>query len=130
MVIECEVLVLGVLNPTNSFVEAACWDFHDLSLELQRSADDDNFIEEVEEVLKIMENNDFYEEDSYKFLDFDHEDEDCAISSTPARNFSTHVTFDDIIELSNYLTEVEFSDSDQEPTLQWQSEYGFSLLSW
>jgi hypothetical protein len=91
-----------------------------LSLELQRSADDDNFIEEVEEVLKIMENNDFYEEDSYKFLDFDHEDEDCAISSTRARNYSTHVTVDDddIIELANYLTDADFSDSDQEPTLQ------------
>jgi len=29
--------------------------------------------------------------------------------------------------LSNYLTQVAFSDSDQEPTLQWQSENGFSL---
>jgi len=37
-------------------------------------------------------------------------DEDCAISTT-ARNYSAHatrVTFDDVIELAHYLTEVEF----------------------
>jgi hypothetical protein len=50
------------------------------------------------------------------YLDCGHEDEDCTISSTPARNYSTHVTFDDdFIELANYVTEVDFSDSDQEP---------------
>jgi len=58
------------------------------------------------------------------YLEFEHEDEDCAISTS-----ATPVTFDDIIELANYLAGVEFSDSDQEPTLQWQSEYGFSLRS-
>jgi len=55
-------------------------------------------------------------------------------NSTSARNYSTHatrVTFDDddIIELANYLTDVKFSHSDQEPTLHWQPEYGFSLRS-
>jgi len=101
--------------------------------ELQRSAaEDDNFTEELEEFLKIMDNNDIDEEDFYKYLEFEHEDEDCTIF-TSARNHptrATHVTFDDdddIIGLANYLTEVEFSDSDQEPTLQWQPEYGFSL---
>jgi len=64
-----------------------------------------------------MENNDVDEEDFYKYLACEHEDEDCAISMS-ARNYPTHatrVTFDDddnIIEFANYLTEVEFSDSD------------------
>ena len=63
----------------------------------------------------------------YKCLEFENEDEDCAISSS-ARNYPTHgtrVTFDDddgIIEHANYLTEVE-------STLQWESGYGFSLQS-
>jgi len=68
-----------------------------LSLELQTSADDDHFIEEVEEFLMIMDNNDVDEEDFYEYLNFNYED-----------------------ELGNDLTQVEFSDSDQEPTLQWQ----------
>jgi hypothetical protein len=36
---------------------------------------------------------------------------------------------EDIIELADYLTEVEFSDSYQEPSLQWQPEHGFSFRS-
>jgi hypothetical protein len=81
-----------------------------------------------------MDNKDVDEEDFYKYLEFEREDEECAIS-TSARNYptrTTRVTFDDdddIIELTNYLTEVEFSDSDQEPTSHWQPEYGFSLPS-
>ena len=89
------------MNPTNPFAEAARRAFENLSLELQRSANDINFAEELRRRQRI---------------------------STPARNYSTHVTFDgddDIIELANHLTEVEFSDSDQEPMLQWQPEYGF-----
>ena len=85
----------------------------------------DNFAEDLEEFLKIMEDNDLDEEE------FEHEDEDCAISP-PARNYSTHVSFhtdDDIIEPANCLTEVDFADSDQEPTLQWQPEYWFTLRS-
>jgi hypothetical protein len=92
--------------------------FDILSLELQRSTDDDNFVEELEEFLKIMDNNDVDQEEFYKNLDFEDEEEDCTISSTPAGNYSTHATFhddDDIIEHANYLTEVELSDSDQEP---------------
>ena len=64
-----------------------------------------------------------------------NEDEDCAIS-TSTRNYPTHgtcVTFDDdsdIIELANYLAEVIFSDSDQEPTSHWQPEYVFSFDRW
>jgi len=123
-------------KPTSnsSFAEAARWAFDNLSLELQRSAEDDNFTEELEEFLNIMDNSDVDEEDFYKYLEFEHEDQDCAISLS-ARNYPTHatrVTFDDddgIIEPANYLTEVEFSDSDQEPTLQWQPEYGFPLRS-
>ena len=77
-----------------------------------------------------MNSNDVDEEDFYKHLEFEQEDEDCAIS-TSARNYPTHATRvtidddDDIIELTNYLTEVEFSES----ILQWQHEYGFSWRS-
>jgi len=60
-----------------------------------------------------MDNNDVDEEEFYKYLNFDHENEDWA----------------NIIELADYLTELEFSESDQEPPLQWQPEYGFSLRS-
>jgi len=106
--------VLGVMNPSNSFAEASRRAFVNLSLDLQRCGeDDDNFTEELEEFLKIMANNDVDEEDFYKHLEFEHEDEGCAVS-TPARNYPTHatrVTFDDDdVELANYLTEVEFSD--------------------
>jgi hypothetical protein len=109
------------MNPTNSFSEAARRAFDNLSLELHRSTEDDNFAEELEKFLKIMDNNDVDEEEFYKCLEFEHED-------TSARNYSTRVIFDDhddIIELANYLTEIEFSASDQEPTLKRQSEYGF-----
>jgi len=77
-----------------------------------------------------MDNNDVDQEEFLKYLNFDYEDEDCAVFSAPTRNYSTHVIFDDdddIIELANYPTEVEFSDSDQKPTLQWQPKYGFSF---
>jgi len=103
------------MNPTNSFSEAARRAFDNLSLELHRSTEDDNFAEELEKFLKIMDNNDVDEEEFYKCLEFEHED-------TSARNYSTRVIFDDhddIIELANYLTEIEFSASDQEPTLKW-----------
>jgi len=123
------------MNPSSSsFAEAACRAFDNLSLELQKCTEDDNFTEELEEFLKIMDNNDVGEENLYKYLEFEHEDEDCAIS-TSSRNYPTHatrVTFDDdddIIKLANYLTEAEFSDSDQEPTSHWQPEYGVSLRS-
>jgi len=127
--------LLGVMYPSSSFAESARRAFDNLSLELQKSTEDDNLAEELEEFLKIMDNNVVDEEDFYKYLEFEHEDEDCAIS-TSARNYPTHatrVTLDDddgIIELADYLTEVEFPDSPQEPTLQWQPEYGFSLPSW
>jgi hypothetical protein len=103
------------MNPSNSFAEA----------ELERSAADDSFVEELQEFLKIMDNNDVDEEEFYRYLESEHEDEDWAIS-TSARNYSSHVSSDDdddIIELANDLTELEFSDSDQDPTLQWQPEY-------
>ena len=106
---------LGLMNPSNSFAEA----------ELERSAADDSFVEELQEFLKIMDNNDVDEEEFYRYLESEHEDEDWAIS-TSARNYSSHVSSDDdddIIELANDLTELEFSDSDQDPTLQWQPEY-------
>ena len=108
-------LCVGVMNPSNSFAQAALRAFDNWTRELQRSAEDDNLTEELEEFLKIMDNNDVDEEDFYKYLELEHEDEDCAISSS-ARNYPTHatrVTFDDdddIIELANYLTGVEFSD--------------------
>jgi hypothetical protein len=35
------------MNPSHSYAEAARRAFENLSLELQRSADDDNFIEEL-----------------------------------------------------------------------------------
>jgi hypothetical protein len=79
----------------------------------------DNFAEELEEFLKIMDNNDVDQEEFLKYLEFEHED--CAIS-TRARNYSTHVSF--IIELTNYLTEVEFSY----PTKSLRCS-GFSLRS-
>ena len=99
--------MLGVMSPSSSFAEVARRVFDNLSLELQKSTEDDNF---TEEFLKIMENNDVDEEDFLKYLEFEHEDEDCAIS-TSGRNHPTHatrVTFDDdddIIELTNYLTD-------------------------
>jgi len=48
-----EVALLGVMNRTHSFSQAARKAFDNLSLELQKSANDDNFIEELEEFLKI-----------------------------------------------------------------------------
>ena len=88
---------MGVMNPSSSFAEAARRAFDNLSLELPRSTEDDNFTEELEEFLKIVDNNDVNEEDFYKYFEFEHEDEDCAIS-TSARNYPSHgtrVTFDD-----------------------------------
>ena len=126
--------LVGVTNPSHSFPEAARRGFDNFSRKCQRYAEDDNFVEDLEEFVKIMDNNDVDEYEFYKYLKFEHEDENNAISTT-ARNYSTHgtrVTFDDddgIIELSNYLSEVKFPVSDQQPTLQWQTEYGFSLRS-
>ena len=124
--------LLGVMSPSSSFAEATHRAFDNLFLELQKSTEDDNFTEELEEFLEIIDRNHVDEEDFYKYLEFEHEDEACAIS-TSARNYSTHgthVTFDgddDIFKQVNYLIEVEFSDSDQGPTSYWQPEYGFSL---
>jgi len=53
-----------------------------LSQELKKS-EDDNFIEELEEFSRSWTITKSIEEESYKHLDFDHEDhedEDCAIS--------------------------------------------------
>jgi hypothetical protein len=47
------------MNPSDSFAEAVRLAFDNLSLELQRSAEDDNFVEK----------------EFYKFLEFEHEDE-------------------------------------------------------
>jgi len=55
--------VVGVTNPSNSVAEASRRAFENLSLELQRSAEDDTFTEELGEFLKIMDNNDVDEED-------------------------------------------------------------------
>jgi len=85
-----------------------CWAFDNLSLELQKSTEDNNFTEELEEFLKIMDNNDVDEEDFYKYLEFEHEDEDCAMSTSASR----------------------VSDSDQEPTSHWQPESSFLCDRW
>jgi len=61
------------MNPTNSFAEAARRAFDDLSPEFQRSTDDDNCVEELEEFLQIMDNNDADEGEFYKDLEFEHE---------------------------------------------------------
>jgi len=45
------------MNLTNCVAEAARRAFDDLSLSLQKSAHDDNSIEELEECLKIMDKN-------------------------------------------------------------------------
>ena len=42
-------LIFNIMNSTNYFAEAARRDIDNLSLELQRSADDDEFIESVED---------------------------------------------------------------------------------
>ena len=73
------------MNLTSSVAEAAFRVFDGLSQEIQKSAEDDNFIEELEEFLKIMNNNEIVGLEFYKHLDFRHEDEDCAISSTLLR---------------------------------------------
>jgi len=39
--------LLGVMNPSSSFAEAARRAFDNLSLELPRSTEDDNFTEEL-----------------------------------------------------------------------------------
>jgi len=55
--------LLGVMNPSSSFAEAARRAFDNLSLELQKSTEDDNLTEELEEFLKIMGNNDVDDDD-------------------------------------------------------------------
>ena len=102
------------MNRSSSFAEATRRAFDNLSLALQKCTEDDNFTEKLEEFLKIMDHNDVDEEDFYKYLEFEHEDKDRAIF-TSARNhptYGTGGTFDDDDD-----TEVEFSESDQEPTL-------------
>ena len=60
--------LLGVMNPSNPFAEATHRACVNSSLELQRSAEDDDF----EGFLKIRDNNDVDEEDFYKYLEFEH----------------------------------------------------------
>ena len=79
----------GVMKSPSSS-QAARWAFDNLSLELQKTTEEDNFTEELEEFLKIMDNDDVDEEAFYKYLEFEHEDEDYAMS-TPARNKCIHV---------------------------------------
>ena len=54
-----------------------------------------NHNKDLEEFLNILDKKDVDEEKFYKYLDFEQEEEDCAINSTPARSYSTYVTFDD-----------------------------------
>jgi hypothetical protein len=68
------------MNPTSSFAEAARRALDILYIELQKYADDDNFIEPLED---FMDNNEVDEEEYHKYLDFSHGDEDCAIFSHP-----------------------------------------------
>ena len=53
------------MNPTTSFAEAARRAFDNLSLELRRSAENDNFVEELEEFIKITDNNDVHEDEFF-----------------------------------------------------------------
>ena len=64
------------MNPSSSLSEAARRGFDTLSVELQRSGDDDNFTEELEEFLEIEDNNHVDDGDFYKS---EHEDEDWVI---------------------------------------------------
>jgi len=66
------------MNYSSSFAEAARRAFGNLSLELQKSAEDDNFTEELGEFIKIIENSDVDEEYFYQYLEFEHKDEDYA----------------------------------------------------
>ena len=68
-----------------------------LSQDLRISGDEDKFVEELENFLKIMGNNDIDGEELQKYLDFRREDEECAISPTPVIKTYTHVTCDDIL---------------------------------
>jgi hypothetical protein len=61
--------IVGIMNHTISFAEAARRAFDNLSLELQRSAEDDNIAQELQEFLKIMDSNDVDEEKFYKNLE-------------------------------------------------------------
>ena len=56
-----------VMNPTNSFAEATRRGFDNWSL---KSAEDNNFIEDLEEFLKIMNHNQVDEEEFFKYLNF------------------------------------------------------------
>jgi hypothetical protein len=62
------------MDPSSSLAEATRQSFDYLSLELQKSTEDDNFTEELEEFLKIMDINYVDEEDFYKYLEFEHKD--------------------------------------------------------
>jgi len=55
------------MNPTNSFAEATRRGFDNWSL---KSAEDNNFIEDLEEFLKIMNHNQVDEEEFFKYLNF------------------------------------------------------------
>jgi len=72
--------LLCVMNTTNSFAEAARRAFDNLSLELQISNDDDNFTKEIKNLSRSRKNVD--QEEFYKYLEFENEDEDCDISSS------------------------------------------------
>jgi len=107
------------MKSKDSLAEAFRWAFEGLSHELEIS-DDSTLIEELEvEFLNIVESNYADEEELFKCLDFDlHlQDEVCAVSFTLARSYSTNDTFDDVTAIANFLTHLDFSDSDQGFTL-------------
>ena len=62
------------MNPPSSSSQATRRAFDNLSLELQKTTEDDNFTKELEEFLKIMDNNDIDEEYFYKYFEFEHEE--------------------------------------------------------
>jgi len=85
------------MNCTCSFAKYTGRAFDTLSLKLQISDDDDNFMQELEAFHEIMDNNGVDQVEFWKYLDFVNEDEDCAICSRLSTNYATHVTFADVI---------------------------------
>ena len=78
-----------------------------------------------------MDNNDVDEEDFYKKLEFEHEDEDLSPEEITLLMLLVFPLMTMVMSSASptALNEVEFSDTDQEPALQWQPEYGFPLRS-
>jgi len=50
---------------TSTFADASCRVLDELSQELKKSTDDDNFIKELEEFIAIMKHNEVDEEEFY-----------------------------------------------------------------